>query len=67
VADYDNNRIEAFAPDGTFLTEWGEEGSAPGQFTEPIYLTVNEAAEVFVSEAAATPEAAVPATSLSRV
>jgi len=61
VADYDNNRIEVFAPDGTFLTEWGEEGSGPGQFSGPIYLTVNGAGEVFQptlnGSTGATPEA----------
>jgi hypothetical protein len=61
-----------------------EEGSAPGQFSNPIYLTVNDSGEVFVADegnnriqvfrptlgingSATTPEAVVPATSLSRI
>ena len=50
MVDQTNNRIEVFAPDGTFLTEWGEEGSAPGQFSNPIYLAVSESGEVFVAD-----------------
>ncbi|MEE8265305.1 MAG: NHL repeat-containing protein, partial [Acidiferrobacterales bacterium] len=32
VADFYNNRVQKFAPDGTFLTAFGESGQGPGQF-----------------------------------
>jgi sugar lactone lactonase YvrE len=33
-------RVQKFLPDGTFLTEWGFEGSGPGQLLAPGGLTV---------------------------
>ena len=41
VADRGNNRVQAFAPDGTLLTAFGERGTAPGQFMDPAGLTVD--------------------------
>ncbi len=38
VSDTGNKRIQVFDPDGTFVRTFGAEGSAPGQFNEPVGL-----------------------------
>jgi len=48
VADFYNNRIQKFSPEGTFLTAFGEEGSAPGKFNHPIAVAVTDDGTVFV-------------------
>jgi sugar lactone lactonase YvrE len=48
AADFYNNRIQKFLPDGTFLTAFGEEGSAPGQFNHPIAVAMASDGAVFV-------------------
>jgi DNA-binding beta-propeller fold protein YncE len=35
VADSSNHRIQKFTSDGKFITKWGSEGSADGQFAFP--------------------------------
>ena len=35
VLDGANFRVQAFNPDGTYLYQWGEKGTNPGQFAEP--------------------------------
>ncbi|MGI0032868.1 MAG: hypothetical protein ACRD97_06320, partial [Nitrososphaeraceae archaeon] len=35
VPDYENHNIKKFTKDGTFVLEWGEEGTDPGQFDTP--------------------------------
>jgi DNA-binding beta-propeller fold protein YncE len=40
VADFYNHRIQKFAPDGTFLTAFGEQGAGPGQFNHAIAVSV---------------------------
>lgn len=42
VADSGNHRIQVFAVDGTYITSWGEFGTAPGQFNEPWGIAVDE-------------------------
>jgi hypothetical protein len=32
--------IEVFAPDGTYLAQWGSLGPGPGQFVEPLGIVV---------------------------
>ena len=32
VTDTLNNRIQKFTADGTYMTQWGSEGSGDGQF-----------------------------------
>jgi DNA-binding beta-propeller fold protein YncE len=34
VADYDNNRIQVFDSNGTFITSWGSEGDEDGQINK---------------------------------
>ena len=50
VADFYNNRIQKFLADGTFLTAFGEEGAAPGQFNHPIGVAVTDDGSVFVAD-----------------
>ncbi len=35
-----NHRMQKFAPDGTFLGEWGVLGAEPGEFREPLDVSV---------------------------
>ena len=48
VADFYNNRVQKFAPDGTFLTTFGEQGQGPGQFEKAIAVAVAGDGTVFV-------------------
>jgi len=48
VTDFYNNRIQKFAPDGTFLSAMGEEGDAQGQFHHVIAASVAADGMVFV-------------------
>lgn len=51
VADgYGNARIHRFAPDGTFLTSWGDPGDQPGQFHVPHGIAVSDDGRVFVAD-----------------
>jgi DNA-binding beta-propeller fold protein YncE len=50
VADSNNNRIQKFSGDGVFLTKWGSQGSANGQFSVPIGITVDADGDVYVSD-----------------
>ena len=36
-----NNRIVKYAPDGTYLMEWGETGAEAGQFRTPHALAMD--------------------------
>ncbi len=46
----DNNRIQVFRLDGTFVRQWASEGSAAGQFANPIGVCVSAAGEVLVAD-----------------
>ncbi len=50
VADFYNNRIQKFSPDGTFLTTFGKEGTAPSQFKHPIAMAVTDDGTVFIAD-----------------
>lgn len=50
VADFYNDRVQKFAPDGTFLTAFGATGEGPGQFHHPIAVDVAEDGTVFVAD-----------------
>lgn len=47
---YGNSRVMHFEADGTFIREWGEPGSEPGQFTTPHGITVDDAGLVYVAD-----------------
>ena len=48
VADYGNQRIVRFSPDGEPLASWGERGTDEGDFFGPIDLVVDERGHVYV-------------------
>jgi len=50
VADTTNDRIQKFAPDGTFLTKWGSDGSGDGQFDWPEGVAVAPDGSVYVAD-----------------
>ncbi|MEE8120095.1 MAG: NHL repeat-containing protein [Anaerolineales bacterium] len=50
VADFYNNRIQKFSPDGTFLTAFGEPGNGPRQFNHPIAVVGADDGTIFVAD-----------------
>ena len=48
MADFYNNRIQVFTEDGSFLTEWGEEGEKIGQLKGPTDITVDDQGGIYV-------------------
>ncbi len=50
VADFYNDRVQKFAPDGTFLASFGEIGSGPGEFDKAIAVAVADDGTVFVAD-----------------
>jgi sugar lactone lactonase YvrE len=52
VAEYgEYDRIQKFAPDGTFLLQWGGHGQEPGQFVRPQNIAIDEQDRVWVADA----------------
>ncbi len=45
-----NARIVKFAADGTYIMEWGEAGSGPGQFNAPHGLAMDSQGRLFVAD-----------------
>ncbi len=45
-----NNRIVKFSSDGTYLMEWGETGSGPGQFRTPHALAMDSQGLLYVGD-----------------
>jgi sugar lactone lactonase YvrE len=45
-----NNRIVKFAPDGSFLMQWGSTGEATGQFRDPHALAMDSQGRLFVGD-----------------
>ena len=50
IVDRDNNRIQVFDKNGTFLFKWGEEGEGDGEFTLPYGLDVDKEGNVWVAD-----------------
>jgi tripartite motif-containing protein 71 len=50
VADTDNDRIQRFTRDGTFISKWGSTGTGPGQFMGPTEVAVAPSGDVYVVE-----------------
>ncbi|MEZ6087765.1 MAG: NHL repeat-containing protein [Pirellulaceae bacterium] len=46
----DVDRIQKFAPDGTFLMQWGSTGGEPGQFVRPQSLVVDRNDHLWVAD-----------------
>jgi YYY domain-containing protein len=50
VADFGNQRVQLFGPDGSFLRAFGSRGSGPGQFNDPCGIAVGPSGLVFVAD-----------------
>ena len=50
VADTGNKRIVVFDEDGNYVTEFGTGGFDPGQFDEPVAVTVAASGTVYVTD-----------------
>jgi tripartite motif-containing protein 71 len=50
IVDRDNNRIQVFDKNGTFLFKWGEEGDGEGEFALPYGLDVDKEGNVWVAD-----------------
>ena len=50
VADFYNNRVQVFGPDGTFLSAFGEAGDGPGHFDKAIAVAVADDGTVFIAD-----------------
>ena len=45
-----NNRIQKFNSNGTFITKWGSNGTADGQFSNPHGVAVDSSGNVYVAD-----------------
>jgi YD repeat-containing protein len=51
IADYANDRIEEFSPQGKFLVAYGKEGSGEVQFKGPTRLAINKSTgDVYITD-----------------
>ena len=51
VAEYgENDRIQVFAPDGTWLRQWGGHGTAPGEFLRPRAIVIDDQDRLYVAD-----------------
>jgi hypothetical protein len=50
VSDTGNKRIVIFGSEGEFIAQFGEEGFAPGQFSEPVGLALDEIGNLYVAD-----------------
>jgi DNA-binding beta-propeller fold protein YncE len=52
IAEYgEYDRIQKFTADGRFLCQWGKHGSAPGEFSRPQNLAIDENNHIWVTDA----------------
>jgi DNA-binding beta-propeller fold protein YncE len=50
VIDRDNQRVQVFDKNGTYLFEWGSEGEGRGEFTLPYGMDVDSEGNVWVAD-----------------
>jgi len=50
VVDTGNQRIQKFTPEGDYLSEFGQSGTADGQFVTPMGITLDNKGQIFVSD-----------------
>ncbi len=48
--DQHNSRVQKFNTDGSFIAQWGEAGSGPGQFNLPWGVAVDSEGDVYVAD-----------------
>jgi hypothetical protein len=51
VADYGNNRVQKFTPDGELMTDWGTGGAVSG-FNQPVDVAVTGGGVMYVADRA---------------
>src|SRR5262249_26773838 len=51
IANRNNSRIQKFAPEGTFIGQWGSYGKEPGQFDVAHDVAVDSVGNVYVADA----------------
>jgi len=50
VTDDGNRRVSQYAPDGTFVRDFGSAGTGPGEFNRPQWIAVGPSGDVYVTE-----------------
>ena len=51
VSEYgDNDRIQVFSPEGTWIRQWGGHGFEPGQFMRPRALAIDNNDQLYVAD-----------------
>ncbi len=50
IADFGNDRVQKFGPDGAFLKTWGAHGNLPSQFKQPGDLAVGRDGLLYVAD-----------------
>ena len=50
IADWRNDRIQKFTPDGKFLKQFGESGTGEGQLNRPTSVAVDKDGVVYVAD-----------------
>ena len=51
VSEYgENDRIQVFSPDGSWLRQWGGHGYAPGEFLRPRALAMDDDDQLYVAD-----------------
>src|SRR5207249_1264036 len=50
VADFGNDRVQVFSPDGVLLTSLGARGSGDGQFLRPAGVAVDRDGTLYVTD-----------------
>lgn len=50
VADDSNYRIQKFTDTGTYVTQWGQLGTEPGEFIDPNAVAVDDRGDVYVAD-----------------
>ena len=50
ATDSDNQRIQVFSNNGTYIAEFGQMGEGPGEFLKPEGITVDSEGRVYVAD-----------------
>jgi sugar lactone lactonase YvrE len=53
VVDRENDRVQKFDSEGTFITKWGTSGAGDGQFTWPNYIAIDSGDNLYVGDTTA--------------